>query len=410
MNVLILGINYTPEPVGIGPYSEGMAAALADKGHHVAMVTAKPYYPTWSVDPAFADGGVRRSVESDVQVSRLPLYVPANPTGLRRILHHLSFGLRALPELVRKGRERRPDVVLGIAPSILSLVAARIVARLFGAKLWIHVQDFEVEAAFATGLLKERGMLARLARAFERWSSAGGQDQHHITANAREAGAARHRSRAHREFRNWARIDEITPLDRPSPLRERWNIEQPFVALYSGNIANKQGIEIIVEAARLLSHRRDLMFVICGNGPNRAALERHAKNLPNIAFHDLQPMELLPELLGLATVHLLPQIAGAADLVLPSKLTNMLASGRAIVATAEPGTGLAREVDGCGIVTPPENAVAFAQGIEILLQDEARRMALGREARMRAEARWSKSAILNRFVDDLETLTGVSAA
>jgi colanic acid biosynthesis glycosyl transferase WcaI len=123
------------------------------------------------------------------------------------------------------------------------------------------------------------------------------------------------------------------------------------VAIYSGNIANKQGIEIVVEAARLLRHRKDLMFVVCGNGPNRARLIESSADLDNIQFHDLQPRERLSDLLGMASVHLLPQIAGAADLVLPSKLTNMLASGRAIAATAEPGTGLAAEVDGCGLIT-----------------------------------------------------------
>jgi colanic acid biosynthesis glycosyl transferase WcaI len=92
------------------------------------------------------------------------------------------------------------------------------------------------------------------------------------------------------------------------------------VAIYSGNIANKQGIEIVVEAARLLRHRKDLMFVVCGNGPNRARLIESSADLDNIQFHDLQP-RAPADLLGMASVHLLPQIAGAADLVPPGSPT-----------------------------------------------------------------------------------------
>ncbi|HZF46892.1 MAG TPA: glycosyltransferase, partial [Sphingomonadaceae bacterium] len=178
-----------------------------------------------------------------------------------------------------------------------------------------------------------------------------------------------------------------------------WNITTPHVALYSGNIANKQGIELVIEAARLLQSRDDLTFVICGEGPNRARLEAEAAALPNMRLHDLQPRERLGELLGMATVHLLPQLAGAADLVLPSKLTNMLASGRPVVATADPGTGLADEVDGVGMVTPPGDAAAFAGAIASLVDDPESAARLGKAARERAEQRWSRKAILRGFIE-----------
>ena len=60
----------------------------------------------------------------------------------------------------------------------------------------------------------------------------------------------------------------------------------------------------------------------------------------------LQPADRLNELLNLADIHLLPQRADAADLVMPSKLTGMMASGRAVLATASPGTQLATVIDG----------------------------------------------------------------
>ncbi|MBB3912701.1 WcaI family glycosyltransferase [Sphingomonas desiccabilis] len=405
MNVLILGINYAPEMVGIGPYTAGMAQFLARAGHAVTVVCAKPYYPQWKVDPAFASGGRRVSEEHGVRVVRVPVYVPSQPNGTRRLAHHMSFAARAETAMIAETRRSKPDVVIGIAPSLISTIAARDAARRTGAKLWLHIQDFEVEAAFATGLLRDKGIFANAARKFEVWAVNADRVSTispQMCLKLVEKGIPRDRVT---EFRNWANIDEVVPLDTPSPFRAEWGIDRPHVAVYSGNIANKQGIEIVVEAARLLDHRKDLAFVVCGNGPNRAKLRESSVGLDNIHFHDLQPRERLSDLLGMASLHLLPQIAGAADLVLPSKLTNMLASGRPVVATALPGTGLAKEVEGCGLVTPPGDLPAFVQAIEALLDDPELRERTGKAARERALERWSRPAILSQFESQLRALT-----
>lgn len=401
MKILILGINYAPEPVGIGPYTTGMANHLVAAGHQVTVVCGKPYYPAWRIDPAYAGRKVMQTVEDGVRVVRLPLYVPAMPNGRRRVMHHASFAARAQSAMLAEACRLRPDLVIAIAPSLISALAARTTARLFGAKLWLHVQDFEVEAAFATGLLSDKGMVGRAALGFETWSLHADRISTispQMCAKLLDRGIPADRVI---EFRNWASIDQITPLAGPSPYHAEWQIDRPHVALYSGNIANKQGVGIIVDAARLLAQRRDLMFVICGDGPSRTRLMEATAGLDNVRFADLQPKERLSDLLGLASVHLLPQIAGAADLVLPSKLTNMLASGRPVVATAMPGTGLAHEVEGVGLVTAPENAADFAAAITRLLDDDALRAQLGQAARQRGEERWSKATILGNFEREL---------
>jgi colanic acid biosynthesis glycosyl transferase WcaI len=404
MNILILGLNYAPEPVGIGPYTTGAAQALAQAGHDVCVVSGKAYYPYWQVHESLRAPGVLTAREEGVEAHRVPIYVPAVPTGAKRLVHHLSFALRAAPVAFAAARRKKFDVMICIAPSLISMMLARAVARAFGIKLWLHIQDFEVEAAFATGLLKERGLLAKLARAFEKWNLRADRVSTispQMCAKLADMGVARDKIV---EWRNWANIDDIQPLDRPSRFRLEWGLGQRHVAVYSGNIGNKQGIEIIVEAAHLLRDRKDLVFLICGNGSSKDKLIAAAQGLDNVRFMDLLPKEDLGELLGLASVHLLPQIAGAADLVLPSKLTNMLASGRAVLATADAGTGLAGEVEGCGIITPPEDARAFADAIVTLIDNPQQREMYGRNARIRAEERWSKTRILADFEVKLAAL------
>lgn len=406
MRVLVLGLNYAPEPVGIGPYTADMAAYLQRRGHQVRVIAGKPYYPHWRVAPAFRGKGVRRSSERGVEVVRVPHYVPKTPTGARRLLHHVTFAVRALAPMVGSARRFRPDVVVTVAPSLIAATVAVFAARLSRARLWLHIQDFEVEAAFATGLLNRDGALTRLAFWFEAWLLRQADQLSTISPQMCDKLVAKGApAEKINEFRNWASIEDVEPLKAPSVFRAEWAITRPHVALYSGNIANKQGIEIVLEAARLLSRRQDIQFVICGNGSNRDALILWSDGLDNVLFRDLQPKERLGELLGLASVHLLPQRGSAADLVLPSKLTNMLASGRPIAATALPGTGLAAEVEGCGLLSPPEDAEALASSIERLIDDPDLADELGATGRRRAVERWSRDMILARFESRLERLS-----
>ncbi|WP_225207526.1 WcaI family glycosyltransferase [Novosphingobium huizhouense] len=399
--VLLLGINYAPEPVGTGPYTAGLAEALAAAGHEVTVVAGHPYYPQWKRTDGYGPFW-QRSSENGVEVIRCPHYVPRRPSGLRRIVHLASFAGAAFGPMVSSALRQRPQVVIVVAPALLSVPVAWFAARLIGAKLWIHVQDFEVDAAVATGLVGGGGPLLRLAQWFERTLLSSADRVSTISPQmcARLAlkGVA---PDAIVEARNWANLAYAKPSGTGCDYRAQWGLSDRQVVLYSGNIANKQGIEIIIEAARLVRHRRDIVFVICGEGPNRANLARLAETLDNVQLHDLQPTERVGDLLALASVHLLPQIPGAADLVLPSKLANMLGSGRPVVATAALGTGIAVEVEGAGLVTPPGDAPALAEAVVYLIDNPEVARRLGDEGRQRSLERWSKSALLDRMVEGI---------
>lgn len=397
--LLFLGLNYAPEEIGIGLYSGELIDAWTKAGNDAYVVTAKPYYPQWKTWPGY--GGLwSTQTKGRTRIIRCPVYIPAKPSGLRRIIHYATFAASSLFPMIARAISHKPDLVMTVAPSLIAAPVAWIASKISGAKNWIHIQDFEVEAASATGLVSESGPGMRVALAYEKWmlqrfdivSTISPQ----MCRKLIEKGVDPDRIF---ELRNWADPEEITPQSEPSPYRTEWGVTTEHVLLYSGNIANKQGIEIVLEVARVLVHRDDLTFVICGEGPNRTNLEREAADLPNVLIRDLQPRERLSDLLGMATIHLLPQKAGAADLVLPSKLTNMLASGRPVVATAEKGTGLFDEVEGAGVAVPPGDAKAMAAAVESLIADADRRAALGSAARKCAEERWSRQAITQRFIN-----------
>ena len=114
--------------------------------------------------------------------------------------------------------------------------------------------------------------------------------------------------------------------------------------LYSGNLGRKQGVVTIGDAARRSQDAGSpTVYVVSGAGAEHQALAAGAAahGLTNLLRLPLQPDESFNELLNLADVHLIVQEPGVADLVMPSKLTNMLASGRPVIATAAAGTALA---------------------------------------------------------------------
>ncbi|MEY4238232.1 MAG: colanic acid biosynthesis glycosyltransferase WcaI [Pseudomonadota bacterium] len=403
-SLLVIGLNYAPEPVGIGPYTAGMCEALVRSGHRVTAIVGKPYYPQWRSDPAYA-GGWLEAEENGVSLVRCPHFVPQDPVGIKRFAHLISFAITAMIPAVRIALRERPQVVFCVAPALLSVITATLAAWLCGARLWVHVQDFEVEAAFATGLMSEKSLHGRLAIWAEGWILRQADRVSTISpqmlAKLGEKGIPAERRL---ELRNWADARFTNDLAGAGDLRTSWGLGNRVVALYSGNIARKQGIEILIDAARQLQDRPDIAFVICGEGPNRPALELRAQGLGNVQLHDLQPAERMGAMLTMADLHLLPQIAGAADLVLPSKLTNMLASAKPVVATTEPGTGLYDEVDGCGICVPPGDVAALATAITALADDPQQRDLFGKAALERAAERWQQDAILGRAAKELLAL------
>jgi colanic acid biosynthesis glycosyl transferase WcaI len=217
-----------------------------------------------------------------------------------------------------------------------------------------------------------------------------------------------------RLFPNWVDAERIRPLSRASTYRAELQIDcNTVVALFSGTLGPKQGLSIIPQAARRLAHRPDVLFLICGDGLMKPALQQACGGLANVRLLPLQPTERLCELLNLADIHLLTQSPGAEDLVLPSKLTGMLASGRPIVATCRQGSEIASVVDPCGIIVAPENADELAGAIECLADDASRRRALGAQARLWAERSLTLDAILGRVAQELEGTaagTGITVA
>ena len=139
-------------------------------------------------------------------------------------------------------------------------------------------------------------------------------------------------------FPNWVDTSVIYPLQHPVSLRVELGIaDDSVVALYSGSLGKKQGMELLLDVSQRMAARPEIRFVFCVDGPSREQFAQVAKESRNVVVLPLQPMSRLNELLNIADIHLLPQLACAADLVMPSKLTGMMASGKPVLANGRNG-------------------------------------------------------------------------
>lgn len=402
MRILVYGINYAPELTGVGKYTGEMCEWLTNRGHEVRVICASPYYPAWRVADGYSSNQYRREDLNGVRVLRCPLWLPAHQSGLRRILHLLSFAISTFPVVLWTALSWHPQVVFVLEPPFFCTPAALITARLSGAKAWLHVQDLELDAAFALGLLKPR-FLKRVAARVERFIM-GRFDRvstisHSMIANIRSKGVSR---RAALFFPNWVDSDSIYPIPGESELRKEWGVDlDSVVVLYSGNMGEKQGLEIVVEAARNLSDEKQILFVLSGDGAARKRLELSAVGLDNIRFTPLQPADRLNDLLNMADIHILPQRPDVASLVMPSKLLGILASGRPVVATAEKSSELAHVLIRSGIVVSPGDTQALSEAIRRLAGDAMQRSQLGAAARALCLERWDIRNVLENFEKSL---------
>ncbi|MFN8416192.1 MAG: WcaI family glycosyltransferase [Cytophagaceae bacterium] len=401
MKILIYGINYTPELTGIGKYTGEMGAWLASQGQQVDVITAPPYYPEWNVHTSYKGKLWHTENVSGATVHRCPLYVPKKVSGMKRILHEISFGVSSSLFWFRKLFIHYdiiftpyPPLIIGVWPWMYKWFHPK-------AKWIFHIQDLQVDAAKELHLIKNKTLLSIFENTEKFWLK-----KATIVSSISEGMKARILKKGvpaskYLMIPNWADTDFIQPLPANESLRAEFNISpETKVIMYSGNLGEKQGVEIIPDLAIAMP---EYHFLIAGEGASKTRLQEaiKEKGIKNIQFVSLQPYSKLPNFLATANVHLVLQKKSAADLVLPSKFITLLSAGATSVVTAEPGTSLYDIVvdNQTAYLCEPENLGALIQSIKNAINEV--NPDIPQNARNYALAHLNKHAILKRVFGEL---------
>ena len=407
MKILILGLNYLPESTSIGPYTADLAEYLRAQGHDARVVTGFPTAPQWKVWEGYQGKWFHREVINGVPVQRTYLYVPKNPRKtIQRILFDFSFALSALRGAIARWR---PEVVVVVSPPLQLAITGLIVAALKRARVFLLIKDLVPDAAVATGAMSPGSAACRLAYSLERFvyrRVAGiGVICDGMRRNLIAKGVPEDRVVI---LPDYVDLNFIRPPDGDNSFRVRFDIAPDrFLAMYSGSVAGKQGLQTFVQAAVEFDSDPDIACCLIGEGPYLPELKQLATDLSlkRFLFLPLQPRETLPVQLAAADVLVITQRKSVRDVVFPGKLLYYMASGRPILAAVNEDSETSRFIreHQVGIVVPPEDPASLAQAIRWMQSNPVGMRQFAFNGRRTAETHFDRSIVLERFAAYIES-------
>ncbi|MEP0263372.1 WcaI family glycosyltransferase [Dokdonia sp.] len=402
-HITLVGLNFFPESTAIGLYSTQLAQYLEAHDVQLDVITAFPYYPQWKIAPEYQDKSSYFKEElGTINLYRYKQYVPANPTFLKRIIHILSFTWGSFWNL---WKIKKCDIVISIVPFTSATLLGYIQKKRFKAKSWIHIQDFEFDAAFQSGLTKsgeqKGGLIYRCLMQLEK--SLFSRADRVSTISHMMLEKLQKKTTAPTYFLpNW--IDE-KQIDPAFAKAHPYLITEKYKILYSGNIGDKQDWDFFMKIVNAIDFDR-FEIIIVGDGAKRGWLEQEIKSYTGITLYPPVPYEDLSDLLCSTDVHILFQKPEVVDTVMPSKILGMMASAKPSIITghAQSEVAQAMTISEGGYYSSEKGIEVVMEQLETLVNNSNLAEKMGVKARDYVVSNFAKDKILTTFLEQLSQL------
>jgi colanic acid biosynthesis glycosyl transferase WcaI len=393
-----MGQCYAPEEVSGAVLITELATDLVKLGHTVTMITGAPSYPYGRVFSGYRNRIYQVEMLEGVRVVRTWSYISPHKTFWRRLFHYGSFSLSAFYGSLLAGK---PDVLVSFSPPLTLGLSAWALNRLWQIPWVLQLEDLYPEAAVAAGMLRQ-GAAVRFFDWMARFQYRRASHISVIAESFRESLLARDiPAERITLIPNWADPDVVRALPRENAFRLQHAAGRSFLVLYAGNIGLTSSLEDVLAAAAILKNDPDIFFLLVGEGVKKPALEAFARenDLSNVAFLPYQPRELLPEVMAAADLSLVTLNPDSALSSLPSKVFNIMASARPVLAIAPLQSEMASLVadSDCGFTVPPGRPDVLANSI---LEQKGRSDQLadmGRNGRNLLERRFSRKGCIDLY-------------
>jgi colanic acid biosynthesis glycosyl transferase WcaI len=373
---------------------------LVRRGHEVEVITTFPHYERFRRWEEHKGKLAQRESYRGMEVLRLYVYARGNKTMVGRLISYVTFN--ALATAARLLSRSKVDVVLCTNGSFFTGVSAYLTGLLKRAPFVYNVQDLYPEVAVRTGQLRNKLAIKLLDRTAD-FMYRKAAHVSVITPSFRDyllaQGVPGHKISV---IPNFVDTEFIRPLPKVNELSLAHDLADKFVVVHAGNVGHVYGLETMLEVARrLVSSHEDIVFLIVGDGVAKAELQATADRLrlSNVRFLPFQPVEALPLLRAAADVQVALYKRGSADYSMPSKVYEIMASGRPLLASADAGTDLWKlvETTGCGMCVTPEDADDLAGALLTLYRDPSLRNDMGRRGRETVEQHYSREAVVDAY-------------
>lgn len=398
MNITIISNHYYPEDSGIGLYSTGMAEFLAKK-HSVKVIAATPYYPQWKIYQEYDKKGLfSTEVINGVTIFRFKQFTPEIPTFKGRIFQMIHFFLGSFFNVFKI---KKNDIVIVVMPFTISAILGWLVKKIRGGKLWIHIQDFEFDAAFETGISSKKGLLPRIVFRIERFIL--NQADYTSTISTGMLNKLETKSKTQKYFfPNWIDYSKINPnLAKPSGVFD----SSKFNILYSGNIGAKQDWEFFIDFVRACQEIKHIQIYLIGEGARRKEVVECLKQFENCKYYPPVRYEELNDLLCNVDLHLLFQKNTVVDTVMPSKILGMMASAKPSIVTGNEHSEVRHnlEISEGGFYFYQDKKLQEIMGVvKRLIKNPEESKTIGDNARKFVVQKYSIESVLSQFQTDIE--------
>ena len=394
--LVVLCPHFAPDTAPTGVVMTRIVEELVALGHTVHVVTSLPWYRSHRIEDGWQGRLVRSERTPWGSVTRVHPFPGRDKSNLvRRALGFGAFSLLAGACCLRAGGWfRRSGAVIAMSPPLTLGLTGWVASRLRRCPMVFNIQDVFPDAAVETGAISNRQIITAaswLERVSYRVADAvtvlSDDLRDNVVANLGDGRAAK----VH-VIPNFVDTEAIAPADRSTPYRAELGLGDGPVVLYAGNVGFSQSLDLVLAAARALP---EVTFLINGNGAARASLEVAAADIANVRFADYIAPSRLSELLATGDVHVVPLRRGLGRVSGPSKTYSIMAAGRPVVASIDPGTAvpLILAESGGGVAVVPDDPAAFTEAIRSLVTDPAGARRIGALGRAWVEREASPAAV-----------------
>jgi colanic acid biosynthesis glycosyl transferase WcaI len=413
-NVLILSLVFPPDSVSTAEIMGDLAQDLSRYGHRVTVLTTVPHYnPDAAAEQSqplqsFWGRLLRSSDYHGIRVYHAA--IPAKtPSVVRRVLGWVGF--HAISTMAALVTVPRPDIILAPSPPLSIGLSAWIIGVLRGSRFIYNVQEIYPDIAVSLGALKNPTLIGFLS-AVERFVYRGSAFVTVIAPRMHQRLVAKGVPAAKvRVIPNFVDLERLTPAPRDNEFSRRFDLRQAFAVTYAGNMGPAQGLETVIEAARLLREEDGpVRFLLLGEGILRGRLELAASALPrqNVSVLPYQPGAMMPQIYAASDVCLVPQAASTGCDAVPSKVYRIMASGRPLIAITERDSDLATLVRDaqCGAIVAPGDAKELARLIVEAARQPEEWRDMGLRGRAHVTAYYSRRIVTAEYDALIRTVAG----
>jgi colanic acid biosynthesis glycosyl transferase WcaI len=399
VNILVFSQWFPPEPGGGPARFLEMARVWVEEGHRVTVIAGLPNWPTGEIHPDYRRRFRVLEEIDGIEVIRTWVYATRNEGVLKRVLNHTSF--MASSPLEALFSRSHPDVVVATSPPIFAALAGLGVAKALRVPFVFDVRDLWPDAIFALGQMQQpvvRKLLLGAERLLYQQADVVVPVSAGFTEHIRGRGA-----RAVEIIPNGADTERFSPGIPDELLREEWGWKGRFVVLYAGTLGMAHGLGAVLDAAAELRDE-PVLFALVGDGAERGELEdrRAAEGLQNVQILPLQPRERMTALYRSADACLVSlKPLELFDSFIPSKVFEIMATARPIIAAVK-GTALdIIEEAGAGFAVEPGSALALAAVVRKISSDRDLLHDMGFAGRLFMERHFDRHVLALRYLDML---------